>query len=115
MTVKAAAILAALVLVSAGCSGAHDATGSPASGSDGGPLPDGSSEGAAAPDAPSPRDAGCDRELTRVKTGCVETEGPPTVVVDGDAGPGTGYTCSTERVDSVVRIRACVSRFENAC
>jgi len=50
-----------------------------------------------------------------VKSGCVETLLTPLITVDDAAQPVAGYACRADNVDSLVRIRACISPRNNSC
>jgi hypothetical protein len=71
---------------------------------------------AADPDAGEPRDGSvCDRERPVTKVGCLETPLAPTITVDGVATPVASYTCTGDGIDTMVRLRACISQPSDPC
>lgn len=57
----------------------------------------------------------CDVERPVTKVGCLETPLPPMITIDGVATPIAGYACTGDGVDTMVRLRACISPPSNPC
>jgi hypothetical protein len=57
----------------------------------------------------------CEHPSPIDKIGCVETPSRPSLMVNMGSVKNTSYACQADEVDSVVRIRACVSLPANPC
>ena len=98
-----------------GCSSEPQPSLDAGTGPEGGPEAGSAPDGRTRPDTGEPTDdSGCDRPPP-TKVGCLETPLPPTITVDGVARPVAAYACSGDGIDTMVRLRACISPPNNPC